>query len=73
MWVRFPPGALEEFQVPSSKFQVEDRGPANLELRTWNLELTLGSFFQRPGYQVVNLAMRVQFPYEPLKRDDPFV
>jgi hypothetical protein len=27
---------------------------------------TGGSFFQRPGYQVVNLAMRVQFPYEPL-------
>ena len=32
-----------------------------------------GSFFQRPGYQVVNLAMRVQFPYEPLDCDDPFV
>lgn len=26
-----------------------------------------GSFFQRPGYQVVNLAMRVQLPYEPLR------
>ena len=35
-----------------------------------------GSFFQRPGYQVVNLAMRVQFPYEPLLMrpcDGPFV
>ena len=32
-----------------------------------------GSFFQRPGYQVVNLAMRVQFPYEPLKCNGPFV
>jgi hypothetical protein len=34
-----------------------------------------GSFFQRRGYQVVNLATRVRFPHEPLirPRDGPFV
>src|SRR6478735_8037259 len=27
--------------------------------------ITNGSFFQRPGYQVVNLTTRVQLPHEP--------
>ena len=68
MWVRFPPGALEMRNAELGTRNSEYNPNSEFQFR-----ISWGSFFQRPGYQVVNLAMRVQFPHEPLNNDGPFV
>ena len=62
-WVRLPLGAVLNGTVR----QLVERPSSILGVCGFDSHLChSGSFFQRRGYQVVNLAMRVRFPYEPL-------
>src|SRR5262245_4449068 len=70
MWVRFPPGALDEFGSRISDWGLRRRRRAaavfQSSIANPKSAIPRGSFFQRPGYQRVNLVIRVRSPYEPL-------
>jgi hypothetical protein len=83
VWVRLPPVSLPRERGSPSDVRWAARPPVKrppsramwVRFPPGALTTKRGSFFQRRGYQVVNLTIRVQLPYEPLESpcDGPFV
>src|SRR5262249_21600122 len=64
-----PTGGTGRFRIADCGLGIEKRRAATVfqsSITNPQSEIPRGSFFQRPGYQVVTLAMGVRFPYEPL-------